>query len=189
VPNGLISLQYWFFYPLNYLPTIKAPLATLVNPIAATIGNSDYHQGDFEHVAVLLDRRTMRPRYLWMARHGDEGVSFRWHSRRMQWEGDHPVVYAAFGSHATYPRCGIQRRSRTYQVVNDYVVCIRGRNFGFTHAATPLVNLAHTTWGCWQGHLGQSGRGLRRGPVGFVPYETDGPISPLRQQENLGVAC
>ena len=189
VPNGLISLQYWFYYPLNYLPTVKAPLQTLVNPIRATIGNSDYHQGDLEHVAVMLDPRTKRPRYLWMARHGDEGIAFPWHSRRMQWQGDHPVVYAAFGSHATYPRCGIQRRGRTYEVVNDYVVCIRGLNFGFTYASTPLVDLAHTTWGCWQGHLGQAGRHLRRGPVGFVPYETDGPVSPLWQQENFGLAC
>jgi hypothetical protein len=189
VPNHLISLQYWFFYPLNYLPTVKTPLRTLADPIGATLGNSDYHQGDFEHVAVLLDRRTRAPRYLWMARHGDEGVAFRWRSRRVQWQGDHPVVYAAFGSHATYPLCGIHRRARTLKVVNDYVVCIRGLNYGFTYASTPLVDLDKTIWACWEGHLGQAGHGLRRGPVGFVPYETDGPVSPLRQQENTDVAC
>ena len=189
VQDGLISLQYWFFYPLNYLPTVKTPLETLADPIGATIGNSDYHQGDFEHVAVLLDPRTKRPRYLWMARHGDEGVAFRWHSRRVQWQGDHPVVYAAFGSHATYPRCGIQRRSRTLKVVNDYVVCIRNLNYGFTYDRTPLVDLAHTAWGCWQGHFGDAGRDIKPGPVGLVPYESDGPLSPLWQQENRGVAC
>jgi hypothetical protein len=189
VPDHLVSLQYWFFYPLNYLPTVKTPLKTLANPIGATLANTDYHQGDLEHVAVLLDPRTMRPRYLWMARHGNEGASFPWRSKRVQWQGDHPVVYAAFGSHATYPRCGIQRRSRTFKVVNDYVVCIRGLNYGFTYDATPLVNLDRTVWGCWQGHLGRSGRHLRRGPVGFVPYETDGPVSPLRQQENRDITC
>jgi hypothetical protein len=188
VPDGLISLQYWFFYPLNYLPLVKKPLQTLVNPVGATIGNTDYHQGDFEHVAVLLDPRTKRPRYLWMARHEDEGVAFGWHSKRMQWDGDHAVVYAGFGGHATYPRCGIQRRRRTFKFVNDYVVCIRGLNFGFTHDSTPLVDLAHTTWACWRGHLGQSGH-LKRRVVSFVPYETDGPLSPLRQQENLDASC
>jgi hypothetical protein len=106
----------------------------------------------------------------------------------MQWQGDHPVVYAAFGSHATYPRCGIQRRGRTFEVVNDYVVCVRGLNFGFTHDSTPLVNLAHAGWACWQGHLGQAAH-LRRRLVSFVPYETAGPVSPLRQQENFGVSC
>jgi hypothetical protein len=189
VPDHLVSLQYWFFYPMNYLPTVKTPLKTLADPIGATLANSDYHQGDLEHVAVLLDRRTQRPRYLWMARHGDEGSAFRWRSRRVQWQGDHPVVYAAFGSHATYPRCGIQRRARTFKVVNDYVVCIRGLNYGFTYDTTRLVSLDHTVWGCWQGHLGQSGHHLRRGPVGFVPYETDGPLSPLRQQENRDATC
>jgi hypothetical protein len=189
VPDGLISLQYWFFYPHNYLPIIKRPLETLIDPIGATIGNTGYHQGDLEHVAVLLDPRTKTPRYLWMARHKDEGVSFAWQSKRMQWDGDHPVVYAAFGSHAIYPRCGIQRRKRTFKVVNDYVVCVKGLNFGFTHQSTPLVNLARTVWGCWEGHLGQSGRRLRRSVVHVVPYETDGPLSPLRQQENLDAVC
>jgi hypothetical protein len=189
VPDGLISLQYWFFYPLNYLPTVKTPLQTLLDPVGATIVNTDYHQGDFEHVAVLLDPRSKRPRYLWMARHLDEGVAFPWHSKRMQWDGDHPIIYAAFGSHATYPHCGIQRRGRTYKFVNDYVVCVRGLNFGFTHESTPLVDLAHSTWGCWQGHIGQSGPHLKRGFVKFAPYETDGPKSPLLQQENVGASC
>jgi hypothetical protein len=192
VPNGLASLEYWFYFPLNYLPTVKTPLETLIDPISATIGNSDLHQGDFEHVAVLLDRRTKRPRYLWMARHGDEGLAFHWHSPRVQWTGSHnrhPVVYAAFGSHAIYRECGIQRRTRTFYVVNDYVVCLRHQNWGFTHQSTPLVDLAHTVWGCWQGHLGQAGRHLNRGVVNFVPYESDGPLSPLYQQENFGVAC
>jgi hypothetical protein len=189
VPDGLISLQYWFFYPLNYLPTVKISRATLFNPIGATIGNTDYHQGDLEHVAVLLDPRTKRPRYLWMARHLDEGVAFPWHSKRMQWDGDHPVVYAAFGSHATYPRCGIQRRGRTFKLVNDYVICAPKLNFGFTHQSTPLVDVAHATWRCWQGRLGRS-EGLRRRYFKFAPYETFGPQSPLRQQENLGAgAC
>jgi len=76
VPDGLASLEYWFYFPLNYLATVKTPLLTLVDPIGTTVGNSDLHQGDFEHVAVLLDRRTKRPRYLWMARHGDEGLAY-----------------------------------------------------------------------------------------------------------------
>lgn len=189
LPKGLISLQYWFFYPLNYLPTVKTPTQTLINPLGATIGNTDYHQGDLEHVAVLLDPRTLRPRYLWMARHGDEGVAYRWHSRSVQWSGDHPVVYSAFGSHATYAHCGIQRRERTFYVVNDYVVCIPHATFGFTYRSTPLVDLRHTFWACWQGHLGDAGPHLDRGPVNFVPYESAGPRSPLLQQENLGTGC
>lgn len=189
LPAGLISLQYWFFYPLNYFPLLRIPLLALSQPVSSTLANTDYHQGDLEHVAVLLDPRTMRPRFLWMARHADEGQAYRWDSRQVQWSGDHPTVYAALGSHASYAHCGVQRRSRTFRFINDYVVCIPHQTFDFTPGATQLVDLAHTVWGCWRGHLGQSGRHLLSGLFGPVPYETGGPYSPLQQQENFGIAC
>ncbi len=189
VPRGLISLEYWFFYPLNYFPLVRIPLQAISDPIGSTLGNTDYHQGDLEHVAVLLDPKTMQPRYLWMARHADEGQAYRWHSRSVQWSGDHAYVYAALGSHASYARCGIQRRIRTYLFINDYVVCIPHQTYAFTYWATPLVDLVHTPWACWRGHLGQAGPGLLRSGVAFVPFETDGPVSPLLQQENFGSAC
>jgi hypothetical protein len=188
-PAGLISLEYWFLYPLNYFPTFRYPLQALVNPIGATIANSDYHQGDLEHVAVLLDPKTKRPRYLWMARHANEGQLYRWGSSSVQWEGSHPTIYAALGSHASYAHCGIQRRSRTYWFINDYVVCKPHQDYGFLYSTTPLVDLAHTTWGCWLGRLGQAGRTVSAGSFSFVPYEEKGPFSPLSQQENFGIAC
>jgi hypothetical protein len=189
VPRGLISLEYWFYYPLNYFPTVRTPLRALSDPIGSTIGNSDYHQGDLEHVAVLLDPQTMRPRYLYMARHSGEGEVYRWHSPAVQWDGNHATVYAALGSHASYARCGIQRRARTYLFINDYVVCIPHATYGFLYSITPLVDLTHTSWGCWRGHLGEAGRGLVQGSFNFVPYEAAGPLSPLYQQENFGIAC
>ena len=188
VPHGLISLQYWFYYPLNYFPLTRIPLKALAARIGSTFGNTDYHQGDLEHVAVLLDPKTMQPVYLWMARHSNEGVAYRWHSPSIQWQGDHATIYAAFGSHASYADCGIQRRSRTYRFINDYVVCIPHQTYAFTYNATPLVDLSKTAWGCWRGHLGQAGP-LRAGRVGFAPYETAGPVSPLNQQENFRIAC
>jgi hypothetical protein len=188
-PAGLISLEYWFYYPLNYFPTVRFPLEALTNPIGSTIGNSDYHQGDLEHVAVLLDPKNMQPRYLWMARHANEGQLYRWHSHSVQWDGDHATVYSALGSHSSYANCGIQRRSRTYWFINDYVVCKPHQDYGFLYSTTPLVDLTHTTWGCWRGHLGQAGRGISAGSFAFVPYEDTGPASPLYQQENFGIAC
>jgi len=62
LPRGMASLEYWFLYPLNYFPLVRVPLQALVSPIASTIGNTDYHQGDLEHVAVLLDPRTLEDR-------------------------------------------------------------------------------------------------------------------------------
>ena len=189
LPPGLISLEYWFFYPLNYFPLVRIPLEALSNPIGSTLGNTDYHQGDLEHVAVLLDPRTMRPRYLWMARHADEGEAYAWHSRLVQWSADHATVYAALGSHASYAHCGIQRRSRTYLFINDYVPCLPHETYGFTYGQTRLVDLDHTAWGCWRGHLGEAGPGLRGGIVGVTPYETGGPVSPLLQAENFRTVC
>lgn len=189
IPTGLISLEYWFYYPLNYFPLVRIPTEALSHPITSTLGNTDYHQGDLEHVAVLLDPKTMRPRFLWMARHADEGQGFAWHSRSVQWEGTHPVIYAALGSHTSYAHCGIQRRSRTYWFINDYVVCAPHEDYGFTYDATPLVDLVHTGWACWRGHLGVAGSTVQRSTWGFVPFETDGPYSPLWQHENFGTAC
>lgn len=189
LPAGLISLEYWFFYPLNYFPLVRIPLQALTDPIGSTLGNTDYHQGDLEHVAVLLDPRTLQPRYLWMARHADEGEAYRWHSPQVQWDGDHASVYAALGSHASYAHCGIQRRSRTYEFINDYVPCLAHETYGFTWSNTRLVDLDHTAWGCWRGHLGEAGRHLQRGIVGLTPYETAGPYSPLLQAENFRTVC
>jgi hypothetical protein len=189
LPHGLVSLEYWFYYPLNYFPLIRIPLEALSHPITSTLGNTDYHQGDLEHVAVLLDPKTMRPRYLWMARHADEGQAYPWHSKNVQWDGDHPYVYAALGSHSSYAHCGIQRRSRTFLFINDYVVCVPHQTYGFTYSATRLVDLAHTTWACWKGHLGLAGAKIVRSVDDFVPFETDGPFSPLLQQENYRTAC
>ena len=140
-------------------------------------------------MAVLIDPKTMQPRYLWMARHANEGQAYRWGAAGVQFNGTHPTVYAALGSHASYAHCGIQRRSRTYFFINDYVVCSPHEDYGFTAAATPLVDLSHTAWACWRGHLGQAGPHLITGVVGFAPYETSGPVSPLLQQENFGTAC
>lgn len=189
LPAGLVSLEYWFFYPLNYFPLVRIPLEALSDPIGSTLGNTDYHQGDIEHVAVLLDPKSLRPRYLWMARHADEGQAYPWHSPAVQWTREHATVYAALGSHASYADCGIQRRSRTYFFINDYVPCIPHETYGFTAAATRLVDLDHTAWACWPGHLGDAGPRLARGLVGLTPYETDGPVSPLLQSENFRTTC
>ncbi len=184
-PAGLIALEYWFFYPLNYFPLVRIPTEALNHPTSSTIGNTDYHQGDLEHVAVLIDPATMRPRYLWMARHANEGELYAWGSRSVQWLDGHPVVYAALGSHASYAQCGIERRRITYLLLNDYVVCIPHETYAFLPATTPLVDLASVPWACFAGHLGEAGRRIVRSTFHFVPYEASGPVSPLYQQENF----
>src|SRR5207248_2000679 len=72
------SLQYWFFYPSNYLP-LRVPRPNLLGTDPDQSGglNFDYHQGDFEHVDVLLDAG-LDPVGIYMARHDNEDQTFAW---------------------------------------------------------------------------------------------------------------
>jgi hypothetical protein len=82
--DGGINLQYWFFYPYND-------------------GFLFFdHDADWEHVTVHLDER-LRPRELMLAQHGNTrpGESRAWDQIRR--EGDHPIILAARGDHASYP--------------------------------------------------------------------------------------
>jgi hypothetical protein len=51
---------------------------------------SSYHEGDWEHVDVLLAYPSMLPRYLYMARHGGEGAAVAWSALAM--DAGHPIV-------------------------------------------------------------------------------------------------
>jgi hypothetical protein len=81
--EGGVLLQYWFFYPFN-----------------DAYGLFD-HEGDWEHMTVKLDRG-LRPQGAYYARHEDAhpGAFHRWAA--LAREGDHPVVLAARGTHASY---------------------------------------------------------------------------------------
>ena len=191
IPPGLklLSLQYWFFYPLNYYPTfVFNPRGMLADPLTRDHGNSDYHEGDWEHVTVLVDGQSLAPRFLWMARHNSEGMAIPW--SQVTLDHGHPVIYPAFGGHPSYQACGAHRR-KLFPVlyVADYVVCAPGL-FTFSYAATPLVDLSYVAWGCWPGHFGKAGAGLHGAsnfddPTGLVLVA--GPRSPLRQAENKNV--
>ena len=134
VPNpsdGLIGLQYWFFYPYNYYPVVTR--SSLMNgaPVAGDVENVDLHQGDWEHVTVLLDQRTLNPIALYMARHANEGQFYYWNSPKLTFDGPgrlHPIVEAAIGGHPSYPNtCGGYKRSQGGGALYDWVVCGGGR--------------------------------------------------------------
>jgi hypothetical protein len=180
--------------------------ADLMNqaPIAGDDENVDLHQGDWEHVDVLLDPQTLQPQWLYLARHGFEGTFVRW-ANAEQAEG-HPVVQAAYGGHPSYePGCGAQARPRANALLNrlrlssvlvDWLVCGSGR-LGFRAATTPLVDLASVPWGCWPGHFGEANF-AERAAAEAREFERDvldrlvlvaGPEAPLLQAENKGVCA
>jgi hypothetical protein len=183
------ALQYWFFYGLNYYPmTVDSP-TMLAEPLRADTADIDFHEGDWEHIAVLLAREGSRyvPKFVWMARHASEGQLIPWDRVERDPEG-HPVVYPAFGGHPSYPECGAHPRALLGAAVYDYAVCRAGL-YTFTGASTRLVDLAHVGWSCWPGFFGTT-VGTKESsdaddPTGQILVA--GPRSPLRQMENRNV--
>ncbi|MBV9002485.1 MAG: hypothetical protein JO304_25750 [Solirubrobacterales bacterium] len=198
ITGKLIALQYWFFYAYNYYPTVFD--ASLLNdaPVAGDLVNTDLHQGDWEHITVLLDAKTEQPLWLYTARHSSEGEYYAWNSPLLTFDDGHPVVQAALGGHPTYdahcrehlrdaPALGVIRGR-----VADWVVCGSGR-YAFRAETTPLVDIAKTPWACWQGHFGVATAteiGAARLSEGSIQrtidanYDVAGPRSPLWQAEN-----
>jgi hypothetical protein len=166
-----VTVQYWSFYSFNYQP-LNDPLTSVL---------AGYHEGDFESVGVLLSARTHRPRYVWTARHDDEGRVFAWQERALERAGDHPRIYVARGSHASYESCGRQRRfAAPGGLIDDRPTCEEGRQLHLSAEATPITDLSRVGWACWHGLFGHR----RGGGYESVPYlVNDAPRSPLWQQE------
>jgi hypothetical protein len=200
VPAGLLALQYWFLYPYNYYPTAATPDLMNDAPLSGDVVNTDLHQGDWEHVTVLLDPHTLAPQWLYMARHSDEGQYYRWDSPRLTFDEGHPIVEAAFGGHPSYDaHCGARLRYAhgLNGITSDWIVCGSGR-YAFRAQTTPLVDIAQAPWACWQGHFGiatPTEIGAAQKNEGSIQRTIDsnyfvaGPRSPLTQAENRGVCA
>lgn len=183
------ALQYWFFYGLNYYPLTVDTATMLENPLQADNADVDFHEGDWEHITVLLDQQGAEyvPKYVWMARHSNEGELIPWDQLQHDGTG-HPVVYPAFGGHPSYPDCGAHGRALLAAAVYDYAVCNTGLTT-FDASSTPLVDLAKVGWSCWPGYFGTT-EGTSKSsnaddPTGQILVA--GPESPLRQAENQNV--
>ena len=196
--DGLIGLQYWFFYPYNYYPLLVRNALMNLAPLAGTVHNVDLHQGDWEHVDVLLDARTLKPAFLYTARHADEGAFYAWQGGGLSFDAGHPIVQAAFGGHPSYPSgCGQYVRTKHGGgLMSDWRSCGSGR-FAFRAATTPLVDLAapDVAWACWPGHFGEARYGFEVSDPDADWFTTvidqyvdvAGPRSPLWQAENGSV--
>jgi hypothetical protein len=164
-----LTVQFWFFYPFNYQPLRNAPQA-------------GFHEGDFESVSVVLSARTHRPRYVWMARHAKEDRLFGWTEPALKKLGDHPTVFAARGSHASYESCDRQPRFQGAPngLIDDRPTCDAGRQLHIAADATALSDLSRAPWACWRGLFGHKVSG---GGVEALPFiVADAPRSPLWQQ-------
>jgi hypothetical protein len=85
---------YWFFYGKNY---------------AGGAGVKDRHEGDWEHIVVGLDDHNRAEAIAYYA-HYCTNEKYRWTQLQGKpgflIEGEHPPVWIAKGSHASYPDKG-----------------------------------------------------------------------------------
>lgn len=95
--GGWTALQYWFFYAFN-------------DWRSGFYGAND-HEADWESVFIYLwedEGGDLKPEWIACATHDDAGDDLRrrWDDPELEKIGNHPVVYAAAGSHANYYRPG-----------------------------------------------------------------------------------
>jgi hypothetical protein len=91
--DGWVILQYWLFYPFN-------------DWRSGFFGAND-HEADWEKIFVYLsesDEGEVRPEWVAYAAHNYTGDNLRrrWDDPELEKVGEHPVIYVAAGSHASY---------------------------------------------------------------------------------------
>src|SRR5215471_3052665 len=95
--SGWTVCQYWFFFAYN--------------PWRSGFNGVNDHESDWEMVSVYLyeDDGQLVPEWVAYASHDFHGADLRrrWDDRsELELEGEHPVVYAGAGSHASYFKAG-----------------------------------------------------------------------------------
>ena len=139
--SGWTILQYWFFYPFN-------------NWRSGFHGAND-HEGDWESISIYLWRDSageFRPEWVAYASHDYSGDDIRrhWDDPALEKEGEHPVVYAGAGSHASY------------YIPGEYLA-----ELGLTFLS-PLSRIKDTFARVRQGLLHEKGKKAGDGRKGFV---------------------
>lgn len=128
-----VDVVYWFFFPYNRGKDVCHGVTTdrggftgwmndIINDVANLHGDLDIdcageekvygnHVGDWEHVTIRFRRGIPYKMYVSSHDFGEElewGVSDTWHS------GEHPILFAAKGSH------GLWQKPGTHQYVSNF---------------------------------------------------------------------
>ncbi len=87
--GGYLCLQYWFFYSMN--------------DWRSSFHGVNDHESDWEQIIIYLSD-DLRPQWVAYASHDFTGDDLRrrWDDRELQRDGDHPIIFAGAGSHASY---------------------------------------------------------------------------------------
>lgn len=146
------AIQYWFLYLFNY--------------------RLNEHESDWEQITLRLDGDKQPVDALYSAH---EGANTRAWSA-LETAGEHPVVYAALGSHANYFRAGRPRVEIVCKrVIGSVKQCLRGR--------TKIVDIADG-----QGRVLKAGEydlAQLQGPVFAGSYGTGNYVALIRKADVL----
>jgi hypothetical protein len=101
--ENVTDIAYFFWSPYNNGKRIC--IGAYIDGLGCIGGYSTFgnHVGDWEHITVRFVNGL--PNKVYMSQHG-WGEEFVWGHSEVQMLGNHPVVYSALGSHATYPAAG-----------------------------------------------------------------------------------
>jgi hypothetical protein len=105
--GGYTVVQYWFFYAYN--------------DFATSHGGVNDHEADWESAHLFFKGdEPVWTTYSSHVGHGKE-LGRLWDASQMEFEGDHPVIYVAAGSHANYHRSEAHLPDKAF-VAGDVVV-------------------------------------------------------------------
>ncbi|HEY7023942.1 MAG TPA: hypothetical protein VH371_03145 [Candidatus Limnocylindrales bacterium] len=118
--RGWIVLQYLYFY--------------FMNDYRSTFHGVNDHEADWEQVFVYLEDAPGGPKPVWIAAAAHDYIGDqlrrRWDDPTFVKSGDHPVVFAGAGSHATYFEQGEYMTSAPISGLRGVVGLLEaGRNF------------------------------------------------------------
>jgi hypothetical protein len=167
-----LALQYWFFWYFNQF--------------------NDLHEGDWEGMQLVWDEADspeealqQPPSQMILFQHAG-GERADWDAAKVEKDGDHPIVYAAAGSHATF------YSSAVFVENGDH-----GSGLGCDNTSTPLRELRPTpillpttapdtgpfAWLSYEGRWGQRESGYNNGPTGpATKTQWTQPITWMEQQ-------
>lgn len=169
-----IALQYWFFWYFNQF--------------------NDVHEGDWEGMQIAFGQAESPAEAL--ASEPDEVILFqhaggeraRWDDPKLQREGDHPIVFPAAGSHATfydsavYVEHGQQGSGVGCDNTTEPLREIRPRPVLLPESAPAQGRFA---WLTYEGRWGQKEKGFNNGPTGpATKTQWTEPFSWMEEQRS-----
>ena len=170
--DGRLAVEYWFYYYFNDF--------------------NNKHESDWEGIQVVFDVGTVEdaletePVEVGFAQH-EGGEWAEWDDDKLERVGDHPVVYPAAGSHASYftdrlwlgrsPKEGIGCDDSTGPSHQVRLSAVLVPDEGTASADNPFA------WLAFEGLWGQREQGPNAGPTG--PNTKDRWSQPIAWQEDL----